>query len=285
MTRDRATLSARTPIELFGYFWVSGRDERFPIEPPKRGVEVASIARQDRIYAIADGRPSIEQRSPCWLTLTTVPHRPPSQAAGLAPKSLSMGPAEDGNRVETAIRIGSLVTASFPRGELTTLTYSIIVQQRPAATDIPVATTNKERTERIIQRLTTPPLPKFGRVEDMAAGTNDPVNGRYSGYHQADQPLRRVCVQKALSPPQIWWTRGSDRLNCSRGRRSCRSPPNRAAFDRIHHASHRQNLSPVELISAPSSESHCSTQCNRLNSRVFWNDTPSRTQQRSNVAC
>ena len=35
-----------------------------------------------------------------------------------------MGPAEDGDRIETAIRIAALVTASFVRAGLTTLAFA-----------------------------------------------------------------------------------------------------------------------------------------------------------------
>jgi hypothetical protein len=169
MIRDRALLGARKSIEALGYFWLSGRGERFSIEPPKRGVEVASIARQDRIYEIADGNPSIER---AIALLAELDHGPASAAVTngwAALESLAMGPAEDENRAESAIRIAALVTASFPRAELTTLAYSYSSSNKDQlASDIRHATTNKERTERIMQRLRTPPLPTFGRVEDAA---------------------------------------------------------------------------------------------------------------------
>ena len=251
MIRDRATLSARTPIESFGYFWVSGRHERFPIEPPKRGVEVASIARQDRIYAIADGRPSIER---AIALLAELDHGPTSAAVTsgwAAPESLPMGPAEDGNRVETAIRIGALVTASFPRAELTTLAYSYTSSNKDQlATDIRVATTNKERTERIMQRLTTPPLPKFGRVEDMAAAKRmiqlmaDPVDTIKRINRYVECAIKRLYRLRNL----VAHGGRTDSIVLEAGVRAA-APLIGAAFDRIHHASASQNLSPVELIS------------------------------------
>src|SRR5262249_52267550 len=60
LIRDRAILGARKPIESLGFFWLSGSPERLPIEPPTRGVEVASISRQDQVYSFDGGKPSIE---------------------------------------------------------------------------------------------------------------------------------------------------------------------------------------------------------------------------------
>lgn len=77
MIRDRAFLGARKSIDSFGYFWLAGRSEQFPIEPPTRGVEVASIGRQDQIYDIADGRPNIER---AIALLAELDHGPASAA-------------------------------------------------------------------------------------------------------------------------------------------------------------------------------------------------------------
>ena len=102
------------------------------------------------------------------------------------------------------------MTASFPRAELTTLAYSYTSSNKDQlATDIRVATTNKERTERIMQRLTTPPLPKFGRVEDMAAAKRmiqlmaDPVDTikRINRYVE-------VRSLKGSIASAIWWHTG-----------------------------------------------------------------------------
>ena len=268
MIRDRAALGAHTPIESFGYFWLSGRPEKFPIEPPKRGVEVASIGRQDRIYAIADGRPSIER---AIALLAELDHGPTSAAVTsgwAAMESLAMGPAEDGNRVETAIRMASLVTASFARAELTTLAYSYSSSNKDQlAADIRVATTNKERTERMMRRLTMQPLPNFGRVEDTAAAKRmvqlmaDPVNTIKRINQYIECALKRLYRLRNL----VAHGGRTDSIVLEAGVRAA-APLIGAAFDRIHHASTSQNLSPVELISRAKSESHWLTQCNQPNS-------------------
>lgn len=161
-----------------------------------------------------------------------------------------MGPAEDGNRVETAIRIASLVTASFARAELTTLAYSYCDSNKDAlAADIRNAATNRERTERMLQRLTAPPLPSFGRLEDTAGAKRmvqfiaDPTNTIKRINQYIECALRRLYRLRNL----VAHGGRTDSIVLEAGVRAA-APLIGAAFDRIHHASTSTNLSPVELI-------------------------------------
>jgi hypothetical protein len=251
MIRDRAILGVRKPIDSFGYFWLSGRSEQFPIEPPKRGVEVASIGRPDQIYAIGHAsRPNIER---AIALLAQLDHGPASAAVTsgwAALESLSMGPAEDGNRVETAIRVAALVTASFARAELTTLAYSYASSNKDQlATDLRDATSNKERAEKMMHRLVAMPLPSFGRVEDMAAAKRmvqllaDPLNTIKRVNQYIEYALKRLYRLRNL----VAHGARTDSIVLEAGVRAA-APLIGAAFDRIHHASTSQGLSPVELI-------------------------------------
>lgn len=250
MIRDRAFLGVRRSIESFGYFWLAGRSEKFSVEPPTRGVEVASIGRQDQIYDIANGRPNIER---AIALLAELDHGPASAAVTsgwAALESLSMGPAEDGNRVETAIRVASLVTASFARAELTTLAYSYCSSNKDQlATDIRNATTNKERTERMMQRLMAAPLPAFGRLEDTAGAKRmvqfvaDPTNTIKRINQYIECALKRLYRLRNL----VAHGGRTDSIVLEAGVRAA-APLIGAAFDRIHHANTSTNLSPVELI-------------------------------------
>ena len=118
-------LGARKPIVPLGYFWVSGSPEKVSIEPQNRGVEVASISRQDKIYSADDSIPSIERSIAMLAELDHGPSSAAVTSGWAAVESLAMGPAEDGDRIETAIRIAALVTASFVRAGLTTLAFRV----------------------------------------------------------------------------------------------------------------------------------------------------------------
>ncbi len=248
--RDRAMLGARRPIESLGYFWLSGSPERVSIDPPNRGVEVASIRREDKIFSADDINPSIAR---AIALLAELDHGPSSAAVTsgwAALESLSMGPAEDGNRIETAVRIAALVTASFVRAELTTLAYSYAKSNKDLlAGELKDAVNNKERCEKIMHRLLSHPSPRFGRLEDEA-GTKrmvqlmaDPVNTIKRINHYIECAFRRLYRLRNM----VAHGARTDSIVLEAGVRAV-APLVGAAFDRIHHASISQNLSPVELI-------------------------------------
>ena len=101
----------------------------------------------------------------------------------------------------------------------------------------------------MMQRLQTPPLPSFGRVEDMAAAKRmiqllaDPVDTikRINQYIE--------CAMKRLYRLRNLVAHGgrTDSIVLEAGVRAA-APLIGAAFDRIHHASTSQNLSAVELV-------------------------------------
>lgn len=248
--RDRAILSSPHRLEPLGYFLLAGHPEHFLIQPPKRGVEVASISRQDQIYDVDPSRASIDRGI---ALLAELDHGPASAAVTsgwAALESLAMGPAEKEERAETAIRIASLVTASFPRAELTTLAYSYMSSNTDQlAADLKAAHTNRERTEMMMNRLGTAPTPTFGRVEDMAAAKR-----MQQLMAKPAETMRRInqyleCALKRLYRLRNLVAHGgrTDSIVLEAGVRAA-APLIGAAFDRIHHSSLSHNLSPVELI-------------------------------------
>ena len=247
--RDRAILGTQKQIQPLGHLWLSGHSGSFQIEPIHRGVEIASLARQDCIYVIS-GNPAIER---AIALLAELDHGPASAAVTsgwAALESLCMGPAEDGNRIETAMRAASLVTASFVRAELTTLAYSYAKSNKDAVSaDIKRSASNKERTEKILHRLITPPFPTFGRIDDSAAAkrmaqliskpaeTLNRVNSHVSAGLRRLYRLRNLVAHGGRT----------DSVVIQAGLRAA-APLVGAVFDRIHHANTSEAVSPVELI-------------------------------------
>jgi hypothetical protein len=248
--RDRAMLGARKPIMPLGYFWLSGSPEKASIVPQSRGVEVASINRQDKVYSLDENIPNIERSISLLAELDQGPSSAAVTSGWAAVESLAMGPAEEGDRIETAVRIAALVTASFVRAELTTLAYAYEKSNKDAlAADIKAAASNKEKCEKVLQRLITAPPPTFGRVEDAAGAKRmagllaDPTN-----------TLKRINLYIECAFRRLYRLRNlvahgarTDSVVLEAGARAA-APLVGAAFDRIHHASASQGLKPVELI-------------------------------------
>ena len=265
--RDRAVLGAREVIEPLGYFWLTGSANRASIVPPDRGVEVASIKRQDKIFSVDENNPGIGR---AIALLAELDHGPSSAAVTsgwAALESLSMGPAEDGDLIETAVRIAALVTASFVRAELTTLAYSYAKSNKDqTATEIKAVNSNREKCDIIMQRLLAAPFPPFGRIEDEAGAKRivqllgDPVRtlSRINSYIECT--LRRLYRLRNL----VAHGGRTDSIVLEAGVRAA-APLVGAAFDRIHHASISESLDPVELIA-------------RAQQRIALLDTANRTE-------
>jgi hypothetical protein len=248
--RDRAMLGARESIVPLGFFWLSGSTEQVSVEPQSRGVEVASISRQDRVYAFDDSIPNIERSISLLAELDHGPSSAAVTSGWAALESLVMGPAEEGERIETAMRVTTLVTASFVRAELTTLAYAYEKANKDAlATEIKGAASNKERCEKILQRLTAGPLPKLGRVEHSGGAK------RMTQLLAApEQTLRRISLYIECAFRRLYRLRNlvshgarTDSVVLEAGVQAA-APLVGAAFDRIHHASTSQGLTPVELV-------------------------------------
>jgi len=133
---------------------------------------------------------------------------------------------------------------------LTTLAYSYEKSNKDTlAGEIKAAGSNKERCEKIMQRLMTPPLPQFGRVEDAAGAKRmiqllaDPVNTLKRINQYIECAFRRHYRLRNL----VAHGARTDSVVLEAGVRAA-APLVGAAFDRIHHASTSQGLSPVELI-------------------------------------
>jgi hypothetical protein len=250
MIRNRAALVQLVPIETLGYFWLSGQKQKLPITVQKRGVEVASLARQDRIYTLGEDMPNIER---AIALLAELEHGPPSSAVTsgwAAMESLSMGPAEGGNRVEAAIRMAYLVTASFARAELTTLAYSYCNSNQDAlSTEIDNAKRNKQKTEILMREILNKSKLRFGRVEDTASAIRmqrllaEPVGSLHLVCRYVETTFKRFYRLRNL----IAHGGRTDSIVLDAGLRVA-APLIGAAFDRIHHANVTQKLSPVELI-------------------------------------
>lgn len=248
--RDRAVLGARKGIESLGYFWLNGSSKRASIVPPDRGVEIASIKRQDKIYSVDETNPEIGRGIALLAELDHGPSSAAVTSGWAALESLSMGPAEDGDRIETAVRIATLVTASFVRAELTTLAYSYMKSTKDqTAREIKTAKNNRTRCEIILERVLRLPSTSFGRVEDEAGAKRmvqllkDPVKTLKQINQHIECAFRRLYRLRNL----VAHGARTDSIVLEAGVRAA-APLVGAAFDRIHHASTTEGLNPVELI-------------------------------------
>jgi hypothetical protein len=250
MICKRAILGARKKIQPLGYYWLAGFAERFPIKPISREVEVASLFRRDRIYSLLDGGSAIGRAIALLAELDHGPAAAAVTSGWAALESLSIGPAESVERVETAIRSAALIAASFPRAELTTLAHAYVSSQSDALADqIRGAGDNKQRVEVLLRHFSSSTIPTFIRIEDNAAAKR-----MMQLIKSPEATLRRVQHYIEMAFKRLYRLRNlvahgarTDSVVLEAGLDTA-APLVGAAFDRIHHASMASNISPVELI-------------------------------------
>ena len=98
--------------------------------------------------------------------------QPPSAAVAggwAAIEALLTGPGDRDQRVQAGDRMAALVACSFPRAELTTLSYELERQGGVLGDELKNCQSNKERCEVLVRLITVGTLPVFQRDSDNAA--------------------------------------------------------------------------------------------------------------------
>jgi hypothetical protein len=157
LARSRLTRRNRSGLKPVGMLRVAGLDEWLPVETPSRGVYLLSLHRERTLYRIMGGDlldSAIELAAPLnrgsrvaavaggWAALESLLHHPGDPAD-----------RKDG-RVIAAVRLAAIVTGSWPRAELTALSYA----HRPGIPDLlarqlGLAVSNRMRASTVVAAL------------------------------------------------------------------------------------------------------------------------------------
>lgn len=117
----------RSGLAPLGRLWVAGLEESLPLEPPARGVDILSLRKEDTLYRIID-----EDLLDNVLELAAPLNRGargPAVVGGWAALEFLLYHAGDpadrkDGRAIAATRMAAIVTCSWPRAELTALSFA-----------------------------------------------------------------------------------------------------------------------------------------------------------------
>lgn len=127
LARSSLTRRNRPGLQPVGMLRVAGLDEWLPVDVPSRGVNLPSLQKERTLYQVTGGDPldnAIGLAAPLnrgarvaavaggWAALESLLHHPGDSAD-----------RRDG-RVIAAVRMAAIVTCSWPRAELTALSYA-----------------------------------------------------------------------------------------------------------------------------------------------------------------
>ncbi len=185
--------------------FVAGSTHDFQLGRPRRQVDIHSLKRQNALFSIAE--PAIEGRLRSALDLVAPLETgaPGAAVAGGWAAIEAILARPDTQNVEAAADLAVLVACSFPRAELTPLTYAYESEHDdPLAETLASATSNRHRCTLLGDAIASGQQVSFAQPSDQVAAeriaeiTADPrgVLLRVSGY--VEEAIRRLYRQRNL---------------------------------------------------------------------------------------
>ncbi len=153
--------------------WVAQYPDSLPVQPPARGADVLSLVRERTMYAVT-GADRLDDALELAAPLNEGPPAPAVSGAWSAIESLLYHPADKGDtetgRAVAADRLAALVVCSWPRAELTALSY----RHRPEASDelsraLDKQTVNAARCDQVAAALANGQQLALSSPSDVAA--------------------------------------------------------------------------------------------------------------------
>lgn len=166
----RARVGARMDLRIVGRAWIDGDPNEHQIGPIRRGVEVGALRRENQIYRI-DGSSKVDAA----LDLAgLLDHGTPAAAVAggwASVEALLTGPGDGERRAVAGSRLATIIACSFPRAELTALSYAIAkAHPRHALTaELAECTSNLERCDRVAKAVVERSVPHLESHSDVAS--------------------------------------------------------------------------------------------------------------------
>lgn len=240
----RVRVGSSRQFEALEDAWIDGEPKAFKLADDGRDVDVHSLDRKNHLYTNApysrvDAGIELLEPLASGAPATAV-------AAGWAAFEALL--SEPGNHAVVADRMGAIVACSFPRAELTVLSYQAGKADAALADRLAVGATNRDRADMMATEITTQPNIKLPDYSDRAAylrlkkllADPHPALKDIEGYTTA--AFRRLYRQRNL-------VLHGGITNSVALRASLRTvtPLVSAGMDRIAHAWYVNTLSPLEL--------------------------------------
>lgn len=171
--RSAFARTGRGRLQPVGRVWVGTYPDPLPVQPPARGAAVLSLKRERTLYSVT-GSDRLDDALELAAPLNDGPPAPAVSGAWAAIESLLYHPGDradpDAGRALAADRMAALVACSWPRAELTTLSY----RHRPQEPDdlsraLAQSSTNADRCKLVVQALSSGATPALASPSDVAA--------------------------------------------------------------------------------------------------------------------
>ena len=242
----RVSLGTYQRIVPINRVWIAGEKAPIPLRTARPRVEVHALSRENQVYSSTfSGQISagIELAAPMNSEIMSA-----AIAGGWAAiESLMVCPG-DKERVLAADRMAKITACSFPRAELTALSYKLEEQGGAIADQLRACATNRARAAVLVGLITGGVPPLFLEDSDKAALARisallaDPNRLLHDIEHHISAAFRRLYRHRNMV---LHWGKTN-----SAGIKSCLravAPLVGAGLDRIAHAAFTEKLEPLEL--------------------------------------
>jgi len=227
--------------------WIKGEPESVALPQRRRRVEVHSLQRENQLYDLRD----FNVVDAALELVEPLDAQPPSAAVAggwAAIEALLTGPGDRDQRILAGDRMAALVACSFPRAELTTLSYELEKQGGTMGDELKGCATNKDRCEVLVRKIEHGVPLTFPRSSDQAA-----LDRLTTLLKTPSRVLKEIEERITESFRRLYRNRNivlhggkTDAV----GLRAClriSAPLVGAGLDRIAHATYTEGLSPLEL--------------------------------------
>jgi hypothetical protein len=245
-------LSARTAVGTkhslrpVGTVWVAGERAPRQIERASRGVWVQALERENQLF---DTRSSGSIHAAIEL-LSHLQVSSPAAAVAGGWAAIEALLSETDDRATAAERLALLVACSFPRAELTTLSFSLSGLGGTAAMELKPLSTNRERCDVVLDGLSSGRFDKAtldasdqAAVARMLGLAKSPHSVMADVQEHAAVSLRRLYRQRNL----VLHLGKTDGVALRASLRTT-APIVGAGIDRLIHAHYVDRASPLEVV-------------------------------------
>lgn len=241
----RILVSLKKEIRPLQKAWVAGTKQPFKINHQSRGVHVGAVHRENRIWVGSEIDESVD---PAVELLAPLQSSSPSAAVAGGWAAIEALLSEPDSRAAAADRLAMIVACSFPRAELTMLSYVAENLTGPVSQRLAQIQKNRERTLVVAEAIASgefPDPPNPAHSAAVARMTSVLANPRAKlddiKTHVSDT-LRRLYRQRNLVLHG-----GKTSAVALRASLRTAAPLVGAGIDRIVHARYVDRLSPMEL--------------------------------------
>lgn len=154
--RGSAYRKARKLLNPVGQVWIRGQSEPFPLDLPNRGVSVLSLVSEKTMYKVTDSE-QLDEALELAAPLNDGAASTAAAGGWAAVESLLHHPGDEKDLAErgavVADRLAAVVACSWPRAELTALSYRCVSDSTELGQRLAQCGTNMERSRVVADAL------------------------------------------------------------------------------------------------------------------------------------